>query len=84
MYEDSSLRNKPVKAISSALPLLRSRTVLLITLDCIFLTSRFELIDAVRSVSIQPGWITLHRVPQSAYTYAADRDSPSSAHLEEE
>jgi hypothetical protein len=40
--------------------------------------------DAVRSVSIQPGWMTLQRIPQSAYTYAADRDGPSSAHLEEE
>jgi hypothetical protein len=44
-----------VQAISSALPLRRSKTVLFMALDCIFLTSTFELIDAVRSVSIHPG-----------------------------
>lgn len=55
MQEDSSLaRNKGVWAISSALPLRRSSTVLFIAFACIFFMIGFEVIDAVRSVSIQP------------------------------
>ena len=37
-----------------------------VALCCIRFTGGFELIDAVRSVSIQPGWMTLQRMPQSA------------------
>lgn len=67
MYADSSLaRKSAAKAISSALPLLRSNMVFSSILDCIFFMTGFDIIDAVRSVSIQPGWMTLERMPQSA------------------
>ena len=43
---------------------LRSSTVLFIASDCIFFRRGFDPIDAVRSVSIQPGWMTLQRIPR--------------------
>jgi hypothetical protein len=53
--------------------LVHATPVFLRMLDCILLTIGFDFIDAARSVSIQPGWMTFDRIPQSAYAYAADR-----------
>ena len=52
--------------MSSALPLRRSRTVFCITLTACGFTIGLDCIYAVMSVSIQPGWMTLERMPQSA------------------
>src|SRR5262245_55306934 len=44
----------------------------------------FEVMGLVMSVSMNPGWMTLQRIPQSARVYAAARDSPSRAHFDAE
>jgi len=44
------------------------RAFVAIVCSVIFRTRGFELIFAVMSVSMNPGWITLQRIPQSAYT----------------
>ncbi|MEO3873511.1 hypothetical protein ABGB18_32265 [Nonomuraea sp. B12E4] len=66
-------------AISSALPLRRSRMVLFIVLSDILRARGLDLMASVMSVSMNHGWMTLQRIPESGSRYAADLDSPSSS-----